>query len=202
MAKYVMEFTGTFFLVLVIALTGNPIAIGSVIPALLYMGYYISGGNYNPAVTLALFINKKLDAETAKKYVLSQILGGLTAAGVYLLIAQNYFIPAPSGENSIIAAITVEILFTFLLATVVLHVAASPKTRGNDYYGLAIGFTVLAIAQAGGPVSGGVFNPAVALGPIIFNFSQISSNFQNLLLYLVCPLAGGILAGFLYKKIK
>src|SRR5690606_22418292 len=94
--KLIVEFLGTFFLVLTVALTGQPIAIGAVLIALVYMGGYISGANYNPAVTLALFINNKIEKAMAIRYIGVQMLGGLIASAVYLAIAGNYFTPAVS----------------------------------------------------------------------------------------------------------
>lgn len=202
MNKLFIEFLGAFFLVLVIALTGNPLAIGAVLTALLYMGYYISGGNYNPAVSLALLIAKKINSQTTVYYMIAQILGGFAATIVYFVLTGKYFIPQPGQEIAVLPIFIIEVLFTFLLATVVLHVAATEKTKGNNYFGIAIGFTVMAIAFAGGPISGGVFNPAVAVGPILFNFSSLSLNLQNLLIYIISPLAGGALAGIVYKNIK
>lgn len=200
--RCIVEFIGTFFLVLVIALTGNPLAIGAVLVALVYMGGYISGAHYNPAVTVALLINKKITSPEALKYVITQLIAGFTAATVFNTITGNKFIPQPGVNTRFTAAILVEILFTFLLAFVVLHVAATNKTKGNNYFGLAIGFTVMAIAFAGGPVSGGVYNPAVGVGPILFDFANISGNTTSLIIYILGPILGGGLAGILYKYIS
>ena len=74
---------------------------------------------------------------------------------------------SPADGVTITAALVVELLFTFALALVVLNAAASAKTKGNSYYGLAIGFTIVVAAFAGGPMSGGAFNPALAIGMIL-----------------------------------
>ncbi len=202
MKKYVVEFIGTFFLILVIALTGNPLAIGAVLTALVYMGGYISGANYNPAVTLALLMNKKIDQQTAIRYMLTQLLAGIAAAAVYFVVANKTFVPQMGADVSIFSALTVEIVFTFLLASVVLHVAATDKTKGNDYYGLAIGLTVMAIAFAGGPISGGAYNPAVGVSPLLFDVPHLGSHLVSLLIYLIGPFAGGALGGLVYKKLS
>lgn len=201
MKRYLIEFLGTFFLVLIIALTGNPLAIGVGLTALVYMGGYISGANYNPAVTLALWINKKHTTQSALAYMGIQLLAATVAAGVYYLISSLFFIPQPGANVSIGSAVAVEVLFTFLLASVVLHVAASDKTKGNDYFGIAIGFVVMAGAFAGGAISGAAFNPAVGIGPLLFDFNNIGAHTSNILLYLFAPLAGGALAGLLFKKV-
>jgi aquaporin Z len=198
--RYLVEFIGTFFLVLIIAMTGNPLAIGIGLTALVYMGGYISGANYNPAVTLALWINKKHTTQTALIYMASQLLGAFMAAAVYFIISRTFFVPQPGANISLTSAVFVEILFTFLLASVVLHVAVSDKTKGNDYFGLAIGATVMAAAFAGGTISGGAYNPAVGIGPLLFDVSNIASYSTNILLYLIAPFTGAALAGLLYKK--
>jgi aquaporin Z len=202
MKKYVAEFLGTFFLVLVIALTGNPIAIGAVLVALVYMGGYVSGAQYNPAVTLALWISKKMPSKEVFPYMLTQLVAGLAAAIVYFVVTGMKFVPQMNPGISFTSALVVEILFTFLLASVVLHVAATEKTKGNEYFGLAIGLTVMAIAFAGGPISGGAFNPAVGVGPLLFDSANLGNNTINLLLYLIGPFIGGGLAGLVYKKLS
>lgn len=200
--KYIIEFIGTFFLILTIAFTGNPIAIGAVLTALVYMGGYISGAHYNPAVTLALLINKKITTPLALRYMLTQFGAGIAAAAVYLAIHGEKFVPKLAKHVSISSALLIEILFTFLLASVVLHVAATDKTKGNNYYGIAIGFTILAAALVGGPISGGAFNPAVGVSPLLFDINHLNSNIVNILIYLIGPFLGGIVAGFVYRIIK
>ena len=197
MKKYITEFIGAFFLVLTIALSGNPIAIGFVLTALVYMGGYISGGYYNPAVTLAVLLIKKISPDDATKYMISQVAGGFVAAIAYSMIVGGNFVPSIGSNANTISAILVETLFTFLLASVVLHVGVTDKTKGNDYFGLAIGVTILAAATAGGPISGGVFNPAVAVGPMIFDINHLNVN--NLFIYLLGPFLGGYLASVVYK---
>lgn len=199
MKKYLIEFIGTFFLVLIIALTGNPIAIGLGLAALVYMGGYISGAQYNPAVTLAVWLTKKIDTRTALKYILVQFIAAIAASAVYYYISSSLFLPQPGIEVSFGTAFSLEVLFTFLLASVVLHTAATDKTKGNDYYGLAIGAVVLAGAFAAGPVSGGVFNPAVGVGPYLFDFGNFSQYITNSALYIFGPLLGGGIAAFIYK---
>lgn len=200
--KLITEFIGTFFLVLVVALTGNPIVIGAVLTSLVYMGGYISGAHYNPAVTLGLLINKKIEPSLAGKYVLAQFCGAIFASFVYLLIHGNYFIPQKNPQSSFAAALLMEILFTFLLVSVILHVAVSEKTKGNQYFGIAIGFTILAAAYAGGAISGGAYNPAVGIGPLLFDISHLSNHMMSIVLYFFGPFTGGILAGVTYKSLS
>lgn len=201
MKKYLIELTGTFFLVLVIALTGNPIAIGAILCAMIYMGGHVSGAHYNPAVTLAIMIRKKIETKDALAYMLFQIVGGLLAALVAGALTGNNFAPAPGAMVGMYQAMAVEAIFTFALCSVVLHVATSKETSGNNYFGLAIALTVVAAAFAGGGISGGAYNPAVAIGPIIADSVCGGTSANNLMIYLIGPLAGGALAGAYYRYI-
>ena len=201
MNKYLIEFIGTFFLVLVVSLSeGNPLAIGAVIIALVYAGGYISGAHYNPAVTLAIYLRGKIEADEAVKYTAVQVLGATTGAVVYSLIQRSAFVPFPAGLTNSVSVFMVEALFTCSLAFTVLQVATSGKTKGNQYYGLAISAVLVAGIFAGGAISGGVYNPAVWLGSVLTDLSNISANFSNLIIYLVAQTAGAALAAFLYKK--
>ena len=200
--KLVVEFIGTFFLVLVVALTGNPVAIGFILMAMVYMGGYISGAHYNPAVTTGLWVSKKISGALALRYIITQLFAGVTAAFVYDYIKNRLFVPHPGMGVAMSVAFLVEALFTFALVTVVHHVAATDKTKGNQYFGLAIGMTVLAAAFAGGPISGGAYNPAVGVGPLLFDISHISSHWGTIVIYTVGPLVGGVFAGWVYRSIS
>jgi aquaporin Z len=205
MRNYLTEFIGTFFLCLTIGLTvlnGSalaPLAIGSSLMVMVYMGGHVSGGHYNPAVSLAVLLRGKM-ASTGEfiGYVVSQCVGALAAALVVYVIVGKTFAPAPHPSASILSVLLVEGLFTFALALVVLNSAASAKTHGNSFYGLAIGFTVVVGAFAGGPISGGAFNPAVGFGPIVIDSLLGGGSLGNLWLYIVGPLAGGALAAAVF----
>lgn len=201
MRNYLTEFIGTFFLVLTIGLTVlgatpfAPLAIGASLMVMVYMGGHVSGGHYNPAVSLAVLMRGKM-ASVGEffGYVVSQCAGALVAAVVVYFVVGQTFAPAPAATASVSAAFLVELLYTFALALVVLNSAASAKTHGNSFYGIAIGFTVVAAAFAGGPISGGAFNPAVGVGPILVDALLGGGSIANLWLYVVAPLAGGALA--------
>jgi len=199
MKKYITEFTGTFFLVLVIGLSGNPLAIGAILMVMVYMGGHISGAHYNPAVTLALLMRKKIGSGEAIMYMVFQIVGATLAALLVYLLTKQTFGPVPKEGYNILKPLFIEGAFTFALASVVLNVAATKATNGNSYYGLAIGFTVLAGAIAGGPISGGAFNPAVGIGPLVIDQAFFGSgNIANIWIYLVGPFAGGALAAIIH----
>lgn len=205
MKNYLTEIIGTFFLVLTVGLSvlnGTPmapLAIGSALMIMVYMGGHISGGHYNPAVSLAAMMRGALPSKELIPYWVSQLVGALLAAVVVYVIVGQTFAPAPAAEATGLGAFLVEFLFTFALALVVLQTATSSKTEGNSYYGLAIGFTVMVGAFAGGPISGGAFNPAVGVGPIVVNAAMGGGSVGDLGLYLVGPLLGGAAAAIAFK---
>ncbi len=202
MRSYLMEFIGTMFLVLAVTLSGDPIAIGVMLMVMVYMGGHVSGGHYNPAVTLAVWIRGKIAAKDALAYWLSQVLGGVVAAWLCYILIGKVNAPVPGANVMAWKAILVEILFTFALASVVLNVATTQKLKGNHIYGLAIGFTVLTGAFSGGPISGGAFNTAVALGPALMDALIGGSAINNILIYLVGTLVGGALAAFAFRYLN
>jgi aquaporin Z len=205
MRNYLTEAIGTFFLVLTIGLTTlggvamAPLAIGSALMVMVYMGGHVSGGHYNPAVSLAVMMRGKLDGKELLPYWASQVVGAfLAAAVVYALVGQT-FAPAPGADASTMGALLVEFLFTFALCLVVLNTATATATEGNSFYGLAIGFTVMVGAFSGGGISGGAFNPAVGIGPIVMNAIAGGGTFGDIWLYLVGPLLGAVVAAMVFK---
>ena len=205
MKKLLTEFIGTFFLVFTVCMTvlGNvpmaPLAIGGSLMIMVYMGGHISGAHYNPAVSLAVTLRGKLSWGEFGGYVAAQLVGGVIAALTAYLILGKTFAPAPGDGITSTGALLTEILYTFALALVVLNVATSKGTSGNSFYGLAIGFTIVVAAFAGGAVSGGAFNPAVGLGPTIVHAGVGGGSFANVWLYIVGPLIGGALAAAVFK---
>jgi aquaporin Z len=199
MRKLLVEFVGTFFLVLTIGTTviGGvavaPLAIGSVLMVMVFAGGHISGAHYNPAVSLAVFLRGKLPARELGQYWVVQAAGAALAAFAARYVAGSP--TAPALEPAIGPALLAEVLFTFALAWVVLNVATSRDTEGNSFYGLAIGFTVAVGAFAVGAVSGGVFNPAVALGVSVMGLVTWSA----IWIYLVANFAGAALAALAFS---
>ena len=200
MKKLFIELFGTYFLVLIIGLSsGNPIAVGFGLMVLVYCGAHISGAHYNPAVTLAMLVQKEISPLDSVKYFLSQILGSTLAALSICLMNTNMQVQPVLGD-SIYPIFFSEIIFTVLLVFVILNVATHPNLKGNSFYGLAIGLTVMAGIFSVGPISGAVFNPAVSLGPSIIDIvtgNGISHYF--LWYYIVFPLIGSILAVLSFK---
>lgn len=183
MRKYITEFIGTFFLVFTIgcAVLGGaalaPLAIGAVLMVMVFAGGHISGGHFNPAVSLAVLLRRGMTSADLVPYWVAQIVGGLVGAVLALYVVNPGDMEAVSfSGREIGTALVAEFLFTFALAFVVLNVATSKAHPNNHFYGLAIGFTVLAGAVAVGGLTGGAFNPAVAVGIIVmglFSWSTI-----------------------------
>jgi len=205
MRNLVTEFIGTFFLVFTVCLTVTgevpmaPLAIGCSLMIMVYMGGHISGAHYNPAVSLALLLRGKMPGKDFIPYVVAQVLGAIAAAYLSSVIFGRTIPIAPSANASVVAALLVEILFTFALALVVLNVATHPDVKGNSFYGLAIGFTIVVAAFAGGGISGGAFNPAVGTGITVVHALLGGGSFASWWLYLVGPFVGGALAAVVYK---
>jgi len=199
MKKYLVEFIGTFFLVFTVGMAVRsgaalaPLAIGSALMVMIFAGGHISGGHFNPAVTLAVWLRGKCDAKDVVPYWVAQLAAGTVAA----LLVTYLFGGRPAGpmlRGSVPSAI-VEFLFTFALAWVVLNVATAKGTTGNSFYGLAIGFTVFTGAVAVGGVSGGAFNPAVGFGVFLMGLEKLS----QLGVYVVADLLGGAAAALAFK---
>ncbi|MDP3941768.1 MAG: aquaporin [bacterium] len=201
MNRYVVEAIGTFFLVLTIGFSANPLAIGFILATMVYMGGYISGGHYNPAVTLAVFLQKKITSKDSMMYVAFQILGAVAASLVFFLVQQQSLLVQPGSTVKFNDALLLEALFTFVLCSVVLHTAVSKKNTPNQFYGLAIGATVMAGAFSVGAISGGAFNPAVGVGPALVAVINAPLNISNVLLYILGPGIGAVLASLVFSSV-
>jgi aquaporin Z len=200
MRAYLTEFIGTFFLVLTIGLTvigGTPfapLAIGGSLMVMVFMGGHVSGAHYNPAVSVSCAMRNKLTWSEVPPYVAAQLKGALAAALTVRALLGQTFTLAPAQGFSATRAIAVEALYTFALCMVVLNVATIQKTKGNSFYGLAIGFTIVVAAFAGGPLSGGAFNPAVGFGPIVVHTIFGDGTLGSLWIYLAGPLLCAVAA--------
>ena len=173
-----------------------PLAIGSALMIMVYAGGHISGGHYNPAVTLAVWLRGRCPQSDVLPYMGSQLAGGIVAAMAVLFLKGDPTVMPQ--ELSIFPALVAELIGTFALCYVVLNVATAKATAGNSYFGLAIGFTVVVMAFALGGVSGGAFNPAVALGITVMHLARTA----NLWIYLVANFAGGALAAVAFRFIN
>lgn len=197
--KYTTEFIGSFFLIFGIVMSVAhagilaPLAIGSTLMVMVYAGGPISGAHYNPAVTLAVWIRGKITAAEIPGYVIAQIVGASLAAYI-----GNYLVDGVPGEGlevNVMPALLSELLGTFALCFVILMVAFSKRSAGNSYFGLAIGFTVAAMAFAVGSVSGGAFNPAVTIGGMLAGILSWS----YLWVYMLANFVGAAIAAIVVK---
>ena len=200
--RYAVEAIGTFFLVFTVGAavaSGNPLAplaIGAVLMVMVYAGGHLSGGHYNPAVTLAVLVRGRIELRDAAAYWLVQIGAGLLAA----LVVRDILDPVQLARHAtmtlsghaLLAAFVVEMLFTFALCYVVLNVATSKSHPDNSFYGLAIGFTVAAGAIAVGAISGGAFNPAVTLGAAAMGIFAWPTLWVYMVAQILAALAAGI----------
>lgn len=203
MKKYVVEFIGTFFLVFTVGIAVRssaplaPIAIGSILMVMIFAGGHISGGHFNPAVTLAAFLRGRCDKRDAVPYWIAQFLAGLVAALLVNTLLHGR-VPGNGVLRPTIPSFVVESLFTFALCWVVLNVATAKSTMGNSFYGLAIGFTVLVGAITVGGISGGAFNPAVGLGVWVMGMESMRQFF----VYLISDFTGAIVAALAFRAIN
>jgi aquaporin Z len=199
--KIVVEGIGTFFLMFTIGMVVlppdsgalGPIAIGAVLMVMVYAGGHISGAHYNPAVTIAVFIRGKATIHELIGYVVLQVVAASVAAMLVLWFKGGAPLTLP--DLDIPQILAAEFLFTFALAYVVLNVATASGVEGNSYYGMAIGFTVIAGAYAVGPVTGGAFNPAVSVGTLVMG----GIGGADIAIYLIAQVLGGAAAGAVFN---
>lgn len=199
MKKYLVEFIGTFFLVFTVGMAVRngsvlaPVAIGSALMVMIFAGGHVSGGHFNPAVTLGVWLRGKCETKDVVPYWLAQLAGGVVAALLVVALVGKPLLGAAT--HAVGPSLVAEFLFTFALVWVVLNVATAKGTANNSFYGLAIGFTVLTGAVAVGGVSGGAFNPAVGLGVTIMGLEKLS----QLAIYFGADLLGGAVAALAFK---
>lgn len=203
MKKYIVEFIGTFFLVFTVGIAVRtqaplaPIAIGSILMVMIFAGGHISGGHFNPAVTLAAFLRGRADRRDVIPYWIAQFAAGAVAALIVNFVLDGR-VTGNAPLHPTFASFLVEFLFTFALAWVVLNVATAKGTMGNSFYGLAIGFTVMVGATTVGGISGGAFNPAVGLG--VWTMGMESA--RQFVVYLISDMFGAAVAAIAFRWIN
>ncbi len=201
MKKYLVEFIGTFFLVFTVGMAVRsgaalaPVAIGAALMVMVFAGGHVSGGHFNPAVTLGVYLRGKCDKSDVAPYWLAQFLAGVVAALITNFLTGGR---AAAGLHGAVPSVVVEFLFAFALVWVVLNTATAKGTAGNSFYGLAIGMTVMTGAVAVGGVSGGAFNPAVGLGL----FSTGLASAKQFVIYLGSDFAGAAVAALAYRYVN
>ena len=199
--KYAVETIGAFFQTFVVAVSVlthsafTPLAAGAALMVMIYAGGHISGGHYNPAVTMGALVRGRIGPVEAVGYWIAQVAGGVIAGWIGRAVVNPPAVATLTLSGHLeAAAAVVELVGPFALSYVMLNVATSKDQPGNGFFGLAIGFTVAAGAFAVGGISGGVFNPQVALGGAtagVFGWSTIW-------VYVVVQLGAGIIAGLAF----
>ncbi len=212
---YIAEFIGTFALIFVgvgaiaadhisggaSGLVGVALAHGLTIAVMASATAAVSGGHLNPAVTIGLLCAGKIDAPNAAGYIVSQCLGGLAAAALVKLVISDVALqavgmgtPALAPEVTPVQGLLIEIVLTFFLVFVIYGTAVD--SRAPQVGALFIGLTVTLDILIGGPLTGAAMNPARHLGPAL-----LGGGLQNLWLYWVGPVVGGIAAALLYRHV-
>jgi len=203
----VSEFIGTYLLVLTVGcnvIGGSSTWAALSIASSLMVGIYslgsVSGANFNPAVSLALFLTGNMDAAKMGIYMATQVVGGICASLTYLWLHGSAFNLAPGEGFGGAGAAVAEIAYTFMLCFVVLRAAVSKMNPAdNEYFGLAIGFVIVAGGYAGGWISGGAFNPAVAIG---IDVASAGQGVYWCLLYTVYEFIGAALAAGAHMMVE
>merc|ERR1719487_150903 len=206
LARYVAESLGTFLVVFTAgcnAIIGNPTwgatSIACVLMVMIYALGSVSGAHFNPAVTVAIALCGQIESWLeAGKNCLVQVIAGMLAGLSYwaLFGSSKVFNLEPQGDYTWHEVIPAEILYTSMLCFVVLNVACSTANEFNQYYGLAIGFVIIAGGHAAGPISGGCFNPAVAVG---IDVSSAGLGFGWCFAYFAYEFTGAALAALLFR---
>jgi aquaporin Z len=197
--KLTVEFIGVFMFVFTVGMATNkagagtlaPLAIGSALMVMVFAGGHISGGHFNPAVSTAVLLRGRMASDEYRAYVATQFLAAIVAGLMARVVGGHEANAHVAGAGRMLIA---EFIFTFALAWVVLNVATARGTQGNSFYGLAIGFTVVVGAFSVGGISGGAFNPAIALGATVTGLFQWS----NIWIYLLADFLGGVVAAYAF----
>lgn len=198
MKRYAMEFVGTFFLTIAISLIANPLTIGLVLMAMIYVGGHISGAHFNPAISFACFIQKRFDAATMGMYMAAQSLGAILGLCVFSMITgSNYPLDVVPG-SSIAAPMVIEGMFVLLFAWVYLTMNLMSRYKDTAIPGIVLGLTLLAIAFAQG-----IYNPAVAIASIacsVVNGGAVGM--ESIMIYIAGPLLGAFGASFMFDYFR
>ena len=192
--KLIAEFIGTLFLI-TSALLGGGVAAAAALCLCIYAMGHVSGGHYNPAVSLGVWLRGRMSQSELIQYIIAQSAAAVVAFVIYRILHGAHPDGFKSMELDFGKALVAEFLFTFLLVSTVLHVATTKALANNQFYGAAIGLCVVAGAASVGAYSNGAFNPAVGLGYVL------SGNvaFSGIFVYLIGCFAGGAVAAIVFR---
>eukprot|EP00919_Chromeraceae_sp_WS-2016_P071764 GHVR01169887.1.p1 GENE.GHVR01169887.1~~GHVR01169887.1.p1 ORF type:complete len:253 (+),score=43.06 GHVR01169887.1:40-759(+) len=210
--KYACELIGTYFFVMAIVLTAGgavnplaPLAIGLALMTCIYSVGPVSGGHFNPAVSLGVLLSGRSKISLIDTLIYSgvQIVGGILGALTARLISDLTLALQPGLFANPIQATAAEIIFSAFLVYTVLNVATTNVQQGNSYFGFAIGMSVCVSAFSIGGISGCCLNPAVALGATFVRaVFGVQTEYIYLPLYVLAPLTGGALAAGMFRLVR
>ncbi len=210
MKKYLTEFLGTFILVFagtgvvvvnqemagVVTLTGIAACWGLIIVATVYAFGDISGNHINPAVTIAMAVDKRFEWKEVPAYLGAQLLGAFAASLLlHNLFPDNVSLGMTQPSGSVMQSFIMEVVMTFILLIVILRVSTGSKEKGITA-GLVIGSTVGFLVLFGGPVCGTSLNPTRSIAPAI-----VAGDLSNLWIYIIAPVLGAVGAVFVHRVI-
>merc|ERR1719388_234331 len=205
-ARYIAEFVGTYLLVFTVGcnvLSGSPAWAATSIACVLMVSIYalagVSGAHFNPAVSVSLGLSNKLSWSQVGIYCAVQIVAGIVAGLSYGALFFKVFNLEPQADFGWWEAMLAEVLYTFMLCFVVLNVATTRKNEGNQFFGLAIGFVIIAGGYAAGGISGGAFNPAVAFG---IDVSSAGLGFGWSFAYTAYEFLGAAIAAGMFRVVR
>jgi len=201
MKRYAMEFVGTFFLTVAISLIGNPIAIGLMLMAMIYVGGHVSGAHFNPAISFACFVQNRMRLADAGKYIAAQSLGALLALCFFMMITNNSFALDMVPGSPLFGPMAIEALLVLVLCWVYLTMNFDNRYKNTAIPGVVIGLTLMAIVSAGS-----LFNPAVAIASLACSMVKdgmmFAERMPSLVVYIAGPLLGGLAASFMFDYFK
>jgi len=200
MKQLIMEAVGTFFLAsTVLLLSGNPLAIGLMFMAMIYIGGHISGGYYNPALSFAAFMTGTLDVMKWVRYMIAQLVGAVAAAGLFYFFSGTAFGAQNDGFN-VLEAMVPEVLLALVLCLVVLSTLLVPRYKDSHIVGLVNGFTLSGIASFGGLAA----NPAIALSGVLVSLvvGAETNLMGSVVVQIVGPFVGAALAAVLFQYLN
>ena len=200
MKRYAMEFVGTFFLTVAISLIVDPLAIGLILMAMIYVGGHISGAHFNPAISLVCFMQKRLNYIEMAKYVAAQLCGALLGLCFFYMLTNSNFTVNMIPDSPILIPLIIEALFVLLFAWVYLAMNVMNRYKDTALPGLVLGLTLCGIVFAGG-----LFNPAVACASILcgaFKGAESALAIGSVMIYIVGPLLGAFAASYMFDYFK
>lgn len=203
MQKYISELTGTFIIAFALGVSANYIAVGSIIGCLTLISYPVSGAHFNPAITLALLIRKRIKSAEALGYIMAQFAGVIIAIVVFYLFFGRTYVLQPQQNINILKPFVIETVFTILIVLVYFKVYFSNEREfQKEKFWFAPGLSVMAAGLCGAALSGGAFNPALGLAPALVDLI-IGSGYPlaHCWIYLLGPLLGAVIAVMIDKYI-